>query len=62
MLNYQDFFQTLTHHQPYPWQNQFAQWDGNQIAVVNLYHFDKLVLHNDPPFAPLSKGGWGDLL
>ena len=35
-MNYQDFFQRLTQYQPYPWQTEFAQWDGNKIAVVNL--------------------------
>ena len=35
-MSYEDFFKKLTGYQPYPWQRQFAQWDGNQIAVVNL--------------------------
>lgn len=35
-MNYKDFFIKLTAYKPYPWQKQFAQWDGNQIAVVNL--------------------------
>lgn len=35
-MTYSEFFKILTDHTPYPWQEQFAQWDGNQIAVVNL--------------------------
>lgn len=35
-MTYPEFFEALTGHKPYPWQEQFAQWDGNQIAVVNL--------------------------
>lgn len=35
-MSYEDFFKKLTGYEPYPWQRQFAQWDGNQIAVVNL--------------------------
>ena len=35
-MKYEEFFEKLSGHQPYPWQNQFAQWDGNQIAVLNL--------------------------
>jgi CRISPR-associated endonuclease/helicase Cas3 len=35
-MNYQEFFHSLTEHQPYPWQSRFAEWNGEQIAVVNL--------------------------
>jgi len=27
---------SLTGYEPYPWQHRFAEWDGEQIAVVNL--------------------------
>lgn len=35
-MKYEDFFKKLTGYKSYPWQSQFAQWDGQKIAVVNL--------------------------
>ena len=32
---YTDFFESLTKHPPYPWQESFSQWSGERVAVVS---------------------------